>query len=159
MAVAARRRSEDGRGHHPPDRRGQVERSVDGQAGPAEAGDALTLALAGAANFAWNEFIALNWPAVTQNGQPRTRDMPDTTAHFGDPSHQGPLVWHTYRNKVEIFPGTGNPPEFGQHESSNRAHVIATASAGWALSSSLAARARRCSGSCSPSSLPRCGRC
>ena len=66
--------------------------------------------LAGAANFAWNEFIALNWPAVTQNGQPRTRDMPDTTAHFGDPSHQGPLVWHTYRSKVEIFPPVGSRP-------------------------------------------------
>lgn len=66
--------------------------------------------LADAANFAWNEFIALNWPAVAQTGQPNTRDMPDTTAHFGDPSHQGPLVWHTYRSKIEIFPPVGSQP-------------------------------------------------
>lgn len=62
-----------------------------------------------AAVFAWKEFIALNWPAVPQTGNRNTRDMPDTSKHFGDPSYTGPLVWHTYRNKVEIFPGAGLP--------------------------------------------------
>lgn len=54
-----------------------------------------------AAAFAWQEFIALNWPA--QSG---VRDTPDQNKKFGDQS--GPLVWQTYRGKVEIFPGNGN---------------------------------------------------
>lgn len=65
--------------------------------------------LAGAANFAWNEFIALNWPAVAQTAQPNTRGVADDTAHFGNPV-QGPLVWHTFRSKIEIFPDTGSIP-------------------------------------------------
>ncbi|MCG6863731.1 MAG: hypothetical protein LJE70_21120, partial [Chromatiaceae bacterium] len=59
-----------------------------------------------AARFAWQEFIALNWPADTTNEQ---RDVPDENATFGDPSFDGPLVWHTFRHKVETFPGTGIP--------------------------------------------------
>ncbi|HYJ87778.1 MAG TPA: hypothetical protein VEW46_17070 [Pyrinomonadaceae bacterium] len=67
--------------------------------------------------FAWQEFIALNWPAVPQTGQVNTREQPNPTAIFGDPKYSGaqaagPLVWHTYRNKVEIFPGTGQPPGY-----------------------------------------------
>lgn len=73
---------------------------------PGGAGNA---SLSQAAIFAWEEFIALNWPAVTQNGAPGTRDTPDTSKYFGDPSYTGPLAWHTYRNKVEIFPGAGLP--------------------------------------------------
>ena len=53
-----------------------------------------------AAAFAWKEFIALNWPA--QSG---VRDTPDQNKKFGDQSV--PLVWQTYRGKVEIFPGNG----------------------------------------------------
>lgn len=68
--------------------------------------------LADAAVFAWQEFIALNWPAVPQNGGMGQRDTPDTSKDFGDPTYTGPLVWHTFRNKVEIFPGTGQPPGF-----------------------------------------------
>ena len=60
-----------------------------------------------AAMFAWQEFIALNWPA--ESG---TRDTPDTSELFGDTSFTGPLVWQTYRHKVEIYPGMGNPPGF-----------------------------------------------
>ena len=60
-----------------------------------------------AAVFAWQEFIALNWPA--ESG---TRDTPDTTKLFGNSSFDEPLVWQTYRHKVEIYPGTGNPPGF-----------------------------------------------
>jgi hypothetical protein len=66
--------------------------------------------LTDAAQFAWEEFIALNWPAVKQTGAPNTRDVADTTRKFGDPTYSGPLVWHTFRGKVEIFPGTGLPP-------------------------------------------------
>jgi hypothetical protein len=71
---------------------------------PGGAGEAT---LADAANFAWQEFIALNWPAMAG-----TRDTPDEGEPFGDPEFQGPLVWHTYRHKVEIYPGQGTPPGF-----------------------------------------------
>lgn len=59
-----------------------------------------------AAKFAWQQFIALNWPASTTDG---ARDVADTTLPFGDPNYDGPLVWHTYRHKSEIFPGSGDP--------------------------------------------------
>ena len=68
-----------------------------------------------AAAFAWQEFIALNWPAVNQTGgvvnnmQVNQRDTPDNNCKFGDPNCTGPLVWETFRGKVEIFPGKGNP--------------------------------------------------
>ncbi len=62
-----------------------------------------------AADFAWQEFIALNWPAGPQNGQPMQRDTPSSTCHFGDRCGTGPLVWETFRGKVEIFPGNASP--------------------------------------------------
>ncbi|MGG1948753.1 hypothetical protein AB1286_28755 [Trinickia sp. NRRL B-1857] len=67
-----------------------------------------------AGEFAWQEFIALNWPALANK-----RDTPDDSKKFGDTSLSGPLVWHTFRGKVEIYPGlyqpernppTDNPP-------------------------------------------------
>ncbi|HEV8435388.1 MAG TPA: hypothetical protein VGR95_18410 [Thermoanaerobaculia bacterium] len=66
--------------------------------------------LAGAAAFAWQEFFALNWPAVPQNGQVNTRGVADASRPFGDPTYTGPLVWETYRSKIEIFPGNGQQP-------------------------------------------------
>src|SRR5436190_21985730 len=65
--------------------------------------------LQNAAVFGWQEFIALNWPAVAQTGQLGNRDTANRNARFGDPNYAGPLVWHTYRHKVEIFPGMGQP--------------------------------------------------
>ena len=53
-----------------------------------------------AANFAWNEFIALNWPAVKG-----TRDVANINLKFGSQGGDTPLVWHTFRHKVEIYPG------------------------------------------------------
>ncbi|HSR67529.1 MAG TPA: hypothetical protein VLU25_06270 [Acidobacteriota bacterium] len=64
--------------------------------------------LSQASAFAWQEFIALNWPAVAQTGQNNTRGVADSNALFGQ--GDGPLVWETYRNKVEIFPGNNGPP-------------------------------------------------
>jgi len=61
-----------------------------------------------AASFAWDEFIALNWPAGPQNGQPGQRDTPSSTCRFGDPNCTGPLTWETFRSKVEIFPGNAS---------------------------------------------------
>lgn len=65
-----------------------------------------------AAAFAWQEFIALNWAATEQNGEPNERDTPSQTCTFGDPKCTGPLVWETFRGKVEIFPGAGSPPGY-----------------------------------------------
>jgi hypothetical protein len=63
--------------------------------------------LTSAAIFAWQEFIALNWPnQVNANGTVSQRGTPSTQP-FGTPNV--PLVWHTFRGKVEIFPGTGQP--------------------------------------------------
>lgn len=64
-----------------------------------------------AAAFAWQEFIALNWPAVPQTGASGNRETPDTSKPFGavDPTLGTPLAWETFRHKVEIFPGTGAP--------------------------------------------------
>jgi hypothetical protein len=76
-----------------------------------------TLQQAGA--FAWHEFIALNWPAATTVNNAPARDTPDTSRRFGDASFTGPLVWHTFRGKVEIFPVDNSagykigPPDYG----------------------------------------------
>ncbi|MGH9418805.1 MAG: hypothetical protein ACRD3J_02430 [Thermoanaerobaculia bacterium] len=75
-------------------------------------GGALTATLSLASSFAWNEFFALNWPAIAQSGQVGTRGVADPSRPFGDPSYSGPLVWETYRSKVEIFPGNGAPPGY-----------------------------------------------
>lgn len=73
-------------------------------------GGAPAASLADAALFAWGEFVAINWPAVPQTGARFTRDRPDHSKFFGDTSYSGPLAWHTYRGKVELFPGEGTPP-------------------------------------------------
>ena len=77
-----------------------------------------------AAVFAWQEFIALNWPAAAG-----TRETPDMSQSFGQNATAGgsPLVWETMRAKVELFPGNGNssqgphgwelgPPNYGYDE-------------------------------------------
>ncbi len=63
-----------------------------------------------ASAFAWQEFIALNWPAGPQEGKPNQRDTPSSTLRFGEPNYRGPTTWQTFRGKVEIFPGDGMPP-------------------------------------------------
>jgi hypothetical protein len=60
-------------------------------------GGAPSATLQQAATFAWQEFIALNWPALS--GQ---RDTADNNQKFGG-GNGGPLVWQTFRSKVEIF--------------------------------------------------------
>jgi hypothetical protein len=72
-----------------------------------------------AAVFAWQEFIALNWPAATQTGVSgsNTRGVPDDSKKFGEDSSGAdqanqPVVWETYRGKVETFPGVGDPPGY-----------------------------------------------
>jgi len=79
---------------------------------------------AGAA-FAWNAFMAVNWPAQ-QGG----REIADTSKRFGQGS---PTVWETMRAKVEVYPGNAsamvpphgvvlsnakpsNPPDYGYNQ-------------------------------------------
>lgn len=81
-------------------------------AGPPQTGGAPNASPTQAAEFAWQEFIALNWPAGPQTGQTGQRDTPSTTCRFGDPKCTGPTTWQTFRGKVETFPGMGNPPGF-----------------------------------------------
>lgn len=69
-----------------------------------------------AAAFAWQEFIALNWPATEQTGQLGDRDTPSATCSFSDPNCLGPTVWQTFRGKVETFPGRGTPPGYSKRE-------------------------------------------
>jgi hypothetical protein len=78
--------------------------------GPPSTGGAPAATPEQAAAFAWQEFIALNWPTGPQQGQPNQRESPSSACDFGDPTPKcGLLVWETFRGKVEIFPGNGNP--------------------------------------------------
>jgi hypothetical protein len=54
-----------------------------------------------AAAFAWQEFIALSWPAYSS-----LREAPDRAWPFGAHAAAGgpPLVWQTFRHKIETFP-------------------------------------------------------
>lgn len=91
---------------------GEVEESVGISISPdvptALPGGGDNTTLTQAAEYAWNQFIALNWPAVSQTGAEGTRDTPNPNARFGDQS--GPLVWHTFRSKVELYPWTTHLP-------------------------------------------------
>lgn len=65
-------------------------------------GGAPNATLEDAAVYAWRDFIALNWPAQAEN-----RDVADTGKTFGS---AGPLVWETFRHKMEVYPGTLQEP-------------------------------------------------
>ncbi len=56
--------------------------------------------------FAWQEFIALNWPS-SYNTTTHTRGKPDTSKNVKDflsPDNTGQLVWQTYKHRVEMYP-------------------------------------------------------
>ncbi len=69
------------------------------------------------ANFAWQEFIALNWPSNYTSTTPN-RGQPDTSktaADFAQPDSSGQLVWQTYKHRVEVYPmadTSGNYPNY-----------------------------------------------
>jgi hypothetical protein len=74
-------------------------------------GGAQSASLQQAAAFAWQEFIALNWPAVPQNGAVGQREQPEPLCFFAAPACGAQQrVWETFRGKVEIFPGDASPP-------------------------------------------------
>jgi hypothetical protein len=63
---------------------------------------------ADAVTFAWQSFVALNWPADTT-----MRGAPDTTKRIGQP---GVVVWNTWKAPEEIFlPGARPPLPWNQH--------------------------------------------
>ena len=68
-------------------------------------GGAASATLTQAAQFAWNQFIALNWPAVPQDGT--NREKPDVLP-FGTTGQ--PLVWQTYRSRDELYPSVSSLP-------------------------------------------------
>lgn len=61
------------------------------------------------ATFAWQEFVALNWPSSYSATTP-TRGQPssDAAMTFVSVTTQTtqPLVWQTYKHRVEVFPET-----------------------------------------------------
>ena len=64
-----------------------------------------------AANFAWQEFIALTWPAPAQGPTSFQRGVPltDGSTPYGKPGPTGQVVFETFRHRVEAFPGAGDP--------------------------------------------------
>jgi hypothetical protein len=60
-----------------------------------------------AANFAWQEFISLTWPAPAQGPTSFPRGVPltDGSVPYGKPGPTGQVVFETFRHKVEVFPG------------------------------------------------------
>jgi hypothetical protein len=84
--------------------------------GPGPGSGAPNATLAQAAAFAWQEFIALSWPAATSNGQGNPqRDTPDTSCLFGDSTPRcaaQPLTWQTFRGKAEIFTNGNSDPSY-----------------------------------------------
>jgi len=65
--------------------------------------------------FAWEEFLALNWKSSYSKNQ--KRDYPDTTWTFSN-SNPDTLVWETYAHRAELRPFYGpmknfdNPPVY-----------------------------------------------
>jgi hypothetical protein len=57
------------------------------------------------AAFAWQEFIALSWPALA--GQ---RDVADQRQKFGAGGNGSPLVWQTFRYEVHGNGKLGSGP-------------------------------------------------
>ena len=73
------------------------------------------------ATFAWQEFIALNWPSSytadnTRRGQP---DTSSGVAQFAQPNSAGELVWQTYKHRVEVYPQGAIEHDPGEETSFN----------------------------------------
>lgn len=65
-----------------------------------------------AATFAWQEFIALTWPArpnpaIASSGY--FRGQPDPGATSGSTGPGGVTVWETFHHRAELYPGYANP--------------------------------------------------
>lgn len=61
--------------------------------------------------FAWNTFIALNWPAVIPSSSNNyQRGFPNVNKAFANASASDLTVWETYKEKREVFNQDGNDP-------------------------------------------------
>ena len=63
--------------------------------------------------FAWNSFIAANWPAIDPASNNEQRGFPDLTKSFASATSTDLLAWETYKEKREVFfypPGTTTNP-------------------------------------------------
>lgn len=58
--------------------------------------------------FAWQQFIALNWPALA--GSPGVPDRARNSRTWGDPNDSQPMVWETYKEAHEVFLPAGAEP-------------------------------------------------
>lgn len=61
-----------------------------------------------AAAFAWNEFVALTWPAKpnsTPNMSGFYRGQPDNSSRHGATGSGGTVVWETFYHRAELYPG------------------------------------------------------
>jgi len=60
--------------------------------------------------FAWNTFVALNWPALEATPN-RARGVPDLSKQFATAANNDVAVWETFKEKREIF---NHPQDAGQ---------------------------------------------
>ena len=58
--------------------------------------------------FAWNTFVALNWPAL-EVAPSRFRGVPDLSKPFATAANSDLAVWETFKEKREIFNHPTNP--------------------------------------------------
>lgn len=59
--------------------------------------------------FAWNTFIALNWPALVPGDNNNQRGFPNLDSSFVNAYYNDLLVWETFKEKREVFNiGGGN---------------------------------------------------
>jgi hypothetical protein len=59
--------------------------------------------------FAWNSFIAANWPALDPGSNNNQRGFPDLTKSFATAQPSDLLVWETFKEKRELFQPFFNP--------------------------------------------------
>lgn len=66
--------------------------------------------------FAWNSFVAANWPAVVPKDNNEQRGFPDLEKSFATAAHDSLLVWETFKEKREVFiqGSTANPGPWNQ---------------------------------------------
>ena len=57
--------------------------------------------------LAWQQFIALNWPAVAQGGG---KPAPLDSSEFGRPGDMSPVVWETYMDIHQVMTPDGSAP-------------------------------------------------
>jgi len=58
-------------------------------------------------HFAWNTFIAANWPAVDPAKNNNQRGIPDVNKSFAHAASNALLTWETYKEKREVFYPSG----------------------------------------------------